>query len=153
MSDLFKYETAPLSNFLQDAEETKDHLIKTIIRGVDQRLAELLTAEGLAFGADFRHVLDNYAVRHIMMKHSNEKEALRGQIQIHLNDFLLLPDILMKYDSVSTLHRNGKMILLYEKRYPNFVCHLIEEVRPGRKEISTVTFYKTKKGKLTGADS
>ena len=37
-------------------------------------------------------------------------------------------------------------MVIYEKVYDDYICHLVEEVREGRKEQAVVTFYKTKKG-------
>ena len=97
--------------------------------------------------------MDNYAIRHIINKHSNEKELLRGQETVQLNDLLRIPDILRTYNTVKLEQRNNKTMVIYEKVYDDHICHLVEEVREGRKEQAVVTFYKTKKGKLTGADS
>lgn len=88
-----------------------------------------------------------------MMKHASEKEESRGQIRVEINDFLMLPEILAEYDAITLTSRNGKQIIIFEKIYENYTCHLVEEIRKGRKELAVITFYKTRKGRLTGADS
>jgi hypothetical protein len=60
---------------------------------------------------------------------------------------------LTEYDAVRTEIRNKKEVLIYEKTYSDITYNIVEEVRKGRKELAVVTFYKTRKGKLTGADS
>ena len=109
--------------------------------------------DSFIIGDNYLHVVDNYAIRHIINKHSNEKELLRGQETVQLNDLLRIPDILRTYNTVKLEQRNNKTMVIYEKAYDDHICHLVEEVREGRKEQAVVTFYKTKKGKLTGADS
>lgn len=109
--------------------------------------------DSFIIGDNYLHVVDNYAIRHIINKHSNEKELLRGQETVQLNDLLRIPDILRTYNTVKLEQRNNKTMVIYEKVYDDHICHLVEEVREGRKEQAVVTFYKTKKGKLTGADS
>ena len=150
MKNLFNYYEGSLSSFLTEAVAIKDHLVKIVISPVDSGLLSMLLPE---LDAEFIHVLDNYAIRHIMMKHANEKEVLRGQILVALDDFLLLAEILSSYDSVSVEIRQGRKILKYQKEYPTFICCYVEEIRAGRKELAAVTFYKKRKGKLTDANS
>ena len=153
MSDLFAYYEGTLTEFLLDAIEERGRLVKIVIQYADRELVASLAGAFPVLGADFKHVLDNYAVRHTMMKHASEKEESRGQVRVELDDFLMLPEILAEYDAITLTSRNGKQIIIFEKYYENYTCHLVEEIRKGRKELAVITFYKTRKGRLTGADS
>ena len=153
MSDLFAYYEKPLAEFLLDAIGERGRLVKIVIQYADQELIASLAGVCPAVSVDFKHVLDNYAVRHTMMKHASEKEESRGQVSVELDDFLMLPEILAEYDALTLTCRNGKQIIIFEKNYANYTCHLVEEIRKGQKELAVITFYKTRKGRLTGADS
>lgn len=153
MSDLFAYYEKPLRDFLLEAVKERASLVKIVIQYADQELIASLAGVCPPVGLDFKHVLDNYAVRHTMMKHASDKEESRGQVRVDLDDFLMLPEILTEYDAITLTSRNGKQIIIYEKNYATCTCHLVEEIRKGRKELAVITLYKTRKGRLTGADS
>ena len=69
MDVLFKYFSGSLEEFLTRARSAGDnHLIK--IRLAPSALPEY---------SGCRHVLDNFAVNHIMHRHSGKRERLRGQ--------------------------------------------------------------------------
>lgn len=72
MSNSFSYFEGSLEDFLAYIKEIKDN------RLVKVRLASV---------ESFYHVLDNFAVNHIITKHANDKEVLRGQIKIQGSDF------------------------------------------------------------------
>ena len=91
MSDLFAYYEGTLAEFLLDAIEERGRLVKIVIQYADRELVASLAGAFPVLGADFKHVLDNYAVRHTMMKHASEKEESRGQVRVELDDFLMLP--------------------------------------------------------------
>ena len=143
MDELFKYYDGSIVDFISQARCRGDnHLIKI-------RLAQSPFPEY----PDYWHVLDNFAVKHIFMKHANEKEAQRGQIIMENEDFLFLPDILSNYDNIyiETL-LGGRTLIQYSKVYPDCTRIYVEEVRRGRCELAGVTYYKQKR-KLTGAKS
>ncbi len=145
MKNLFQYFEGALSLFLPEAALTKDRMIKARICRIDEHLLSEECLNHLAINVEFNHVLDNFAVRHIMMKHSNEKETLRGQLLVELDDFLLLQELLTTYDSVDTDFRQGRDVLMYQKAFPEFIGYYVEEIRYGRKELAGVTFYKRKR--------
>ena len=149
MSELFLYYEGTLDAFLKDAIQEKEKLMKIVLGNE----LSVVHEDSFIIDDNYLHVVDNYAIRHIINKHSNEKELLRGQETVQLNDLLRIPDILRTYNTVKLEQRNNKTMVIYEKVYDDHICHLVEEVREGRKELAVVTFYKTKKGKLTGADS
>ena len=149
---LFRYSELPLAGFLTEAARTKDRLIKYRLSPITERLMSDLKDKGIFVSPSFNHVLDNYAIRHILMKHANEKEILRGQILVQLEDFLLLPEIVSSYDQISLESRDGKTILAYCKSFADSTDYYFEELRSGRLELAAVTFYKRKR-KLTDANS
>ena len=131
MSNLFSYFDGSLEDFLA--------YIKDKVR--------------LASVESFCHVLDNFAVKHIVTKHSNDKEVLRGQIKIQESDFLLIPDIVVNFDScLINTPRPGRTLITYSKTYDDCLYTYVEEIRKGRHELAGLTFYKRKR-KLTDAKS
>ena len=115
----------------------------------DNRLVKIK----LAPVGSFCHVLDNFAVKHIMHRHGNKRESLRGQIPVTHSDLLLIPFILSNYDSCSPGKcNNGNHAIIYTKEIEEVTYTLIEEVRTGHSELATSTLYKRKK-KLTDAKS
>ena len=138
MGTLFSYFDGSLEDFLIYISEIKDN-----------RLVKVK----LGFVESFCHVLDNFAVKHIITKHSNEKEVLRGQLKIQDSDFLLIPDIVSHFDScLIQSPRPGRTLLTYSKQYEDCLYTYVEEIRKGRRELAGVTFYKRKR-KLTDAKS
>ena len=138
MSTLFSYFEGCLEDFLTYIKEINDNRLVKI------RLASV---------ESFYHVLDNFAVQHIVTKHSNDKEVLRGQIKIQNSDFLLIPDIVGHFDScLIQSPRPGRTLITYTKTYEDCLYTYVEEIRKGRHELAGVTFYKRKR-KLTDAKS
>ena len=138
MGTLFSYFDGSLEDFLIYIKETQDNRLVKI------RLAPV---------GSFCHVLDNFAVNHIMNKHSNEKEVLRGQIAIGEYDFQFIPEIVSQFDSRNVIRPNEhRRLIIYTKTYPKCERVYIEEIRKGRRELAGVTYYKRKR-KLTGAKS
>ena len=151
MGSLFSYFNGSLQDFLTHIKETNENsLIKVRLASVSSgALTELSSA-----GVDnrFYHVLDNFAVNHIITKHTNEKEVLRGQAILQESDFLLIPHIVSNYDSIQIENVKNKTTVLYSKECYDSIYYYIEEIRKGRHELAGVTFYKRKK-KLTDAES
>ena len=114
MKNLFTYYSGSLDEFIAAARSIIDnHLIK--IQLAPSSLPEYL---------GYSHVLDNFAVHHIMHRHSGNRERLRGQ----------------------------EPGLFYTKDINDYTYSLIEEIRNGHSELATTTLYKKKK-KLTDAKS
>ena len=138
MNVMFSYFDGSLQDFLAYINENKDNRLVKI------RLAKV---------ESFYHVLDNFAVNHIITNHSNDNETLRGQVKILKSDFLLIPDILSHFDScVINTPRPDRTIITYSKTYQDCNYVYVEEIRKGRRELAGVTYYKRKR-KLTDAKS
>ena len=151
MGSLFSYFNGSLQDFLTHIKEIKDNsLVKIRLASVSSDSLTVLASAGL--DDTFYHVLDNFAVNHIITKHTNEKEVLRGQAILQETDFLLIPHIVSHFDSVQIECIKNKTTIAYTKTcYDSVYCY-IEEIRKGRHELAGVTFYKRKK-KLTDAES
>ena len=138
MSNSFSFFDGSLQDFINYISEIKDN------RLVKVKLGSVVS---------FCHVLDNFAVNHIMHRHGGKREFLRGQIPVTASDLLLIPLIFSTYDSRSLGKcNNGNPAIIYTKDIDDITYTLIEEVRTGHLELATSTLYKRKK-KLTDAKS
>lgn len=138
MSNSFSYFDGSLQDFINYISDIKDNSLVKI---------------KLASVGSFCHVLDNFAVNHIMHRHGGKRELLRGQIPVTHSDLLHIPNILSDYDSRTPgVCKNGNQAIIYSKNIEELTYTLIEEVRTGHYELATSTLYKRKK-KLTDAKS
>lgn len=98
--------------------------------------------------------LKNDAIRHILNHHAKKSEILRGQIPITLNDFLLIPFIIVNYDKVylSGYTDKGKPSITFEKKINNNYF-LINYVQDKSKSLEVQTMYKAKKNSATGSNA
>ncbi|MGO9370691.1 MAG: hypothetical protein ACLQBD_01165 [Syntrophobacteraceae bacterium] len=91
----------------------------------------------------YKHVLDNYAIRHILKRHGNaETEATRGQLPVTREDLAAIPEIIASPDDVAYMGKNshGLDVIRYEKRI-NGKTYYFEEVRSGKRELAADTMY------------
>ena len=97
---------------------------------------------GLNVGG-FNHEVNSDSIRHINTGHG-EGERLRGQVDITSEDFKKIPDIISDYDSVifDAPTRQGLQTIRYTKNFPDGTTYYLEEVRTGRKTLTTKTMYK-----------
>ena len=132
---MFAYFDGSLEDFLNHIREIEDnHLIKI-------RLVPATTLDDIGIASSsYHHVLDNFAVTHIIKKHSSEKEVLRGQIIIEESDFYLIPEIVSHFD-FCTVEKpdDGRTLIVYSKFYQDCTRFYVEEVRKGRHELAGVT--------------
>ena len=100
-------------------------------------------AEAAQFGLDingYTHAIDGSAIRHSIKSHGNaKKEAARGQIAITDADFEAIPDILSAPDTAVYGLKNdiGRDMIVYLKTMPDGTTVYLEEVRTGRKVLTT----------------
>lgn len=90
-------------------------------------------------------VMDNYAVRHTLRQHGNAKaELARGQLPIETDDFGLVPLILNQADTVHAdgKTRQGRDALVFTKQIGDVGYWLVNEVRPGKKQLAMVSMRK-----------
>lgn len=87
--------------------------------------------------SNFRHSLDESAVRHILNEHGDDP------VPVVESDFSKIPDIVSNPDSIS----NGKAAkgkperIVYSKRINGYTI-FVEEARTGRQKLAAVTMYK-----------
>lgn len=88
-------------------------------------------------------ILDMAGINHALRKHGSEKEYLRGQIPVTINDFESIPDIVANPDSVEKVETNkrGLEVILYTKKI-GATYYYYEEIRTGRKKVALNTMYK-----------
>ena len=93
--------------------------------------------------------LKNNAIKHILKKHSNNKEILRGQIPISKNDFYLIPEIITQYKKIEKagITKQKKLVLKISKIINTYSYNLIIYISDKSKslEIQTMYIIKTKK--------
>ena len=142
MSTLFEYYLGSLEEFISQAR----------VIGENRLMKTRLVPSSLPEYPDYWHVLDNFAVKHIMHRHSGKRERLRGQEPVTCQDLLRISDIVLNADTIDPVQcKNGNPGLIYTKSIADEIYVLIEEVRRGHLELATTTMYKKKK--LTDAKS
>lgn len=137
----------PVADFVRESlgPAADNEQRKLPLWAVDQEEAQRLFA---ATGLDLRgytHVLENYALKHIVKEHGNAAtEASRGQTGITPDDLALIPEILRSPDSVrlsTTSTGIGLPAIIYEKKIGGKVT-FVEEVRTGKRELVPKSMYK-----------
>ena len=129
---------AALAEFAVTAREVADRKVEAAI-GPVQEVERIRQETGYDL-AGYRHVLDNYAVRHTLKHHGNpQTEAARGQIAISPEDFGVLPQILGAFDRVFADGKNkvGRDVLVFTKVIDGVGYRYVAELRPGKKLVAT----------------
>ena len=148
----FSYFNGTLQDFLNYIRGMSNNSFVKI-RLVPVSLESLTVLSFVGVNGSYYHVLDSFAVKHILHRHGGKRELLRGQTPITEIDFHLIPYIVGNYDSLTLgLCPNGNRAAIYIKDFGNETVSLIEEIRPGHSELATSTLYKRKR-KLTDAKS
>ena len=96
---------------------------------------------------NFKRTIDNYAIIHTHNKHGQaNKEISRGQIEVKIEDYLLIPDIVNNPDNITIGEKSniGTELIIYEKEIEEIRYFYVEEVRKKRKSLSMKTLYKRK---------
>ena len=133
--------------------EQPDNTPRSLAAHVSTRLKEDLSSKGLVIDDNYKHVIDNNAVRHTLKKHSGKNEGKRGQIPIVEADFDKIADVVENYDDVEVLPGNTTaQRIIYQKTYADGTVMFVEEQRVGRKELAAVTMWKKKSPTLTDAN-
>ena len=124
---MFSYFDGSLEDYLHYIKDVNDNRLVKI------KLCPATKMEDIGIDTSFHHVIDNFAVTHIVTKHSNEKETLRGQMLIDESDFHLISDIVSNYNSISVEKpRDGRTLIIYSKQYQECERFYVEEIRKGR---------------------
>ena len=146
MSDSFSYYEGELIDFITEALNMKDNLVKRIISSASPSLIQDLRRMGIIIDETYKHTLDNNAVRHTITVHGSTRELLRGQIPISKDDLLQIPNIISKYEGISIeKNRREQDVIIYHKTMDDGITFYVEEIRIGRHELAACTMYKRKK--------
>lgn len=127
-----------------EASVAKSHSLGVVEPAMAKQLATIVgePVDG------YTHIIDNFAVRHMLREHGNpKKEAARGQIAITTDDIERIPEVLAAPDRIENAGdtRQGRKGVRYVKALDG-VLFYVEEVRSGRKQLAAVTLYKKKSG-------
>ena len=120
---------------------TLSELSEQIIKEIEQ-----LTGEDVS---DYKRIIDNYAINHVLKKHGTNKESLRGQVKVDDDDFENIPEITENYDKLSDGGKNklNNKTVKFEKNLEKGNYIYIEEIRKGKKELNMQTMYIKKPSK------
>jgi hypothetical protein len=107
-----------------------------------------VNAIALATGWDvsgFSHVIENFGLKHAFKHHGNPSiEAPRGQRAIAIEDVSRISDTLERPDKITFdgLSKHSKQpVLGFEREFGAETLVYKAEIRKGRKELATQTFY------------
>ena len=151
--NLFQYFAGTLSELISRAKASAQGLIKKVIAPVSSRLKDDLAQQGVELDDNYKHVIDNNAIRHTLNNHSGSSEEKRGQIPVTESDFDRIEDVVENYDSIVVDNgKRGNINILYSKTYADGTTIYIEEKRNKRKELAMVTMWKMKNSTLTDAN-
>jgi uncharacterized membrane protein YbhN (UPF0104 family) len=95
--------------------------------------------------AGFQHVIDTSAIRHIQLKHGDrESEERRGLVAVTSIDIERIPIILSAPTKLvlRAINKRGQPLIAYISRDTDTSIVYLEEVRPGKQELATVTMWK-----------
>lgn len=105
-----------------------EHVIIDLLKIDTETALKIYTETGKDY-TNYCISIDNYSVKHTLEKHGNPiKEAKRGQVHITKEDFMLIPEIIINFDTVRYELRGEKESLIFEKNI-NDTYFVIKEVR------------------------
>lgn len=106
--------------------------------------AQIKSATGIDV-CGYLHVLDNFGLKHGFKHHGNESlEAPRGQRAVSVSDVLRIQDTLKSPDSITFdgySRHSRQPVIGFEKNFGVETLVYKAEVRKGKKELATQTFY------------
>lgn len=144
-NNLFEYFAGSISELISHAKQSTNGLLKKVIAPISNRLSKDLKDKGLDITEDYRHVVDNSAIRHIFKQHGGQSEYNRGQIPIIEDDFNKIADIVENYDTISIeTGKRGDVNIVYSKKYEDGTTIYVEEKRNKRKELAATSMWKKK---------
>ena len=113
---------------------------------VEPEMALRIEAEIDLIVTGYLHIMDTDSIRHIIKRHGNQEEVLRGQVPLVREDFLLLPNIFGTPDIIEDGGKTkpGRDTIRYSKILGGFRYHYTEELRTRKNRLAAVTFYKWK---------
>jgi len=147
-TDIIGQNNDGVNNLESDAIETGNEKVDTSFEPAEFD-EEYAKANGIDL-TGYMHNIDTSAIRHIFNNHGDVKaEDKRGQIAITDEDIKTLPNyIINNYDYIAFGLKNDKGldVIAYAKNMPDGSSVYMEEVRTGKKTLTTDTLYKRKTG-------
>ena len=141
----FSYFSGSYSELIDKAKNKVKGLFKKIVSPVSPQLKGDLNQLGLEIGDDYKHTIDNSAIRHIIKRHGDLSEEQLGQVPITDADIQRIEDIVENYDKVELRKREGKLqVIIYSKTYSDGTTIYVEEKRSKHKELAAVSMWKSK---------
>lgn len=134
-----------LDALIEAGKGTAQERVQYVLNEVRGKQAEMINEH---LGVDvqgFKHVVDNYAIKHILKHHGNkESEAARGQLNLQDKDFMSLPDILNHPDKMAFGAENSRAepLIVYLKKLDDGSLMVVEEIRKGRESLAVVSMRK-----------
>lgn len=129
-----------LENTFKDNENTQ---YKYEIGKIKQEVAEKVKEATTLSVADYVHIIDNYAIKHIIGEHGDaQKESRKGQLPVTLDYFRKITEVVSNPDVVMDGGKSkiGRRIIVYVKRINGSIIY-VEEVRTKRKELALLSLY------------
>lgn len=152
-SKLFNYFAGSIKDLIELAKGTATGLFKKIVAPISERLQQDLASYGIEISTEYKHVIDNNAIRHTLKNHGGQQEEKRGQIPLTDSDFERIEDVVSNYDDISVEKgKRNNFNILYSKKYDDGTTIFVEEKRDGRKELAAITMWKKKNSTLTDAN-
>ena len=89
-------------------------------------------------------------IKHILNKHGDEKEYLRGQVPVLESDFELIPDIISNFDNIKLgpSTTQNKPVIMFTKQIGNNY-YLVNYVSNRHHNLEIQTMWKIKKNSAT----
>ena len=129
-------------------EAPKGIVKKAVIGNVSSALVNIANEKGLKIEG-YVHNIDSSAIRHTHKRHGvAPREERRGQIAVSNEDYKTIPSLIYKPDFIAFGAKNDKGfdLIIYGKNMPDGSSLYIEEVRTGKRTLTTKSLKKYKTG-------
>ena len=121
---------------------------KAVVGKVSPQLSTAVKEHGLNIDG-YIHNIDTSAVQHTRKRHGiPQREERRGQLAVTDDDFKNIPQIIYNPDFVAFGAKNNKGLdlIIYGKNMPDGSSVYVEEIRTGKKTLTTNSLRKYKTG-------
>lgn len=132
-----------VESVIEKAKDNPNERASVDVGDVSSKLTKDAKEQGYDISG-YKHNVDVCGVRHAFNKHGKPTEYKRGQIPLDDDDIKAIPEILYNYDEVifGEKTRKGVDLIKYKKQMPDNTTFYVEEIRTGKKTLTTKTIYK-----------
>ena len=132
-----------IEEIIKNAKNNPNTKAKVDIGNVSHKLADEARKNGYNIEG-YKHNVDVSGVRHIYKQHGIGNEKNKNQIPLTDDDLKKIPEIIYHYDKVTfgAKDNKGTDIIKYQKQMPDGEVFYLEEIRTGKKTLTTKTMYK-----------